>query len=181
MLDSVDTQSCRSCILYSIGLAKKFLRVFQHLMEKPEWKFWPIQYTEWQILSCTYGILHAVCLVSCFSCVWLFATPWTVALQAPLSVGFSRQDSREIFVVPLRKEHLIRSSQQLSLLATEFVGILARLGPATEQWVRRPQSEWSDKEKGDPLHFLSFMFKWSLWPSSILHDFRTWGLLSFLL
>ena len=26
------------------------------------------------------------------SCVRLFATPWTVALQAPLSVGFSRQE-----------------------------------------------------------------------------------------
>ena len=26
------------------------------------------------------------------SCVRLFATPWTVALQAPLSMGFSRQE-----------------------------------------------------------------------------------------
>ena len=27
-----------------------------------------------------------------FSCVWLFVTPWTVAHQAPLSMGFSRQE-----------------------------------------------------------------------------------------
>ena len=27
-----------------------------------------------------------------FSCVWLFAIPWTVACQAPLSVEFSRQE-----------------------------------------------------------------------------------------
>ena len=27
------------------------------------------------------------------SCIRLFATPWTVALQAPLSVGFSRQEN----------------------------------------------------------------------------------------
>ena len=26
------------------------------------------------------------------SCVWLFVTPWTVACQAPLSIGFSRQE-----------------------------------------------------------------------------------------
>ena len=26
------------------------------------------------------------------SCVWLFVSPWTVAHQAPLSVGFSRQE-----------------------------------------------------------------------------------------
>ena len=31
-------------------------------------------------------------LVSHFSCVLLFVTPWTVAHQAPLSVRFSRQE-----------------------------------------------------------------------------------------
>ena len=30
--------------------------------------------------------------VKLFSCVWLFATPWTIAYQAPLSMGFSRQE-----------------------------------------------------------------------------------------
>ena len=33
-----------------------------------------------------------LCMLSLFSCVWLFATPWTVACQAPLSMGFSRQE-----------------------------------------------------------------------------------------
>ena len=33
-----------------------------------------------------------VCVWRYFSCVWLFATPWTVACQAPLSLGFSRQE-----------------------------------------------------------------------------------------
>ena len=32
------------------------------------------------------------CVLSHFSHVWLFATPWTVACQAPLSMGFSRQE-----------------------------------------------------------------------------------------
>ena len=31
-------------------------------------------------------------MLSCFSHVWLFATLWTVAHQAPLFMGFSRQD-----------------------------------------------------------------------------------------
>ena len=31
-------------------------------------------------------------LVKSLSCVWLFATPWTIAHQAPLSMGFSRQE-----------------------------------------------------------------------------------------
>ena len=30
--------------------------------------------------------------VKLLSCVQLFATPWTVACQAPLSMGFSRQE-----------------------------------------------------------------------------------------
>ena len=33
-----------------------------------------------------------VCMLSCFSRVHLSATPWTVALQTPLSIGFSRQE-----------------------------------------------------------------------------------------
>ena len=42
--------------------------------------------------------LQANCFTSlwlvlrCLSCVWLFVTPWTVAHQAPLSMGFSRQE-----------------------------------------------------------------------------------------
>ena len=32
------------------------------------------------------------CMLSHFSCVWLFATPWTVACQAPLSMGFFSQE-----------------------------------------------------------------------------------------
>ena len=31
-------------------------------------------------------------MLSCFSCVQLFVTPWTVAHQAPLSMGFPRQE-----------------------------------------------------------------------------------------
>ena len=33
-------------------------------------------------------------MLSHFSCVWLFGTLWTVAHQAPLSMGFSRQEYR---------------------------------------------------------------------------------------
>ena len=37
-------------------------------------------------------VLSSHCLLSHFSHVWLSATPWTTACQAPLSVGFSRQE-----------------------------------------------------------------------------------------
>ena len=32
------------------------------------------------------------CVLSCFSRVWRFATPWTIPHQAPLSMGFSWQE-----------------------------------------------------------------------------------------
>ena len=38
-----------------------------------------------------YTCVH-VCVLSCFSCVRLFATLWTLALQAPLSMRFSMQE-----------------------------------------------------------------------------------------
>ena len=37
-------------------------------------------------------LLVPLCMLSCFSLVQLFATPWTVTRQSPLSVGFPRQE-----------------------------------------------------------------------------------------
>ena len=43
--------------------------------------------------------LHA-CMLCCFSHVRLFETLWTVALQAPLSMGFSGQEYWSGFPFP---------------------------------------------------------------------------------
>ena len=43
----------------------------------------------------------SVCVLSRFSRVQLFATPWTVAHQAPLSVGFPRQEYWSGYPCPL--------------------------------------------------------------------------------
>ena len=42
----------------------------------------------------------SMCMLSNFSHVWLFATLWTVARQAPLSVEFSRQEYWSWFPCP---------------------------------------------------------------------------------
>ena len=42
--------------------------------------------------SVTLLLLDAYLVLSCFSHVQLFAAPWTIAHQAPLSMGFSRQE-----------------------------------------------------------------------------------------
>ena len=41
-----------------------------------------------------------VCMLSRFSCVQLFAIPWTVACQAPLSMGLCRQEHRSRLSCP---------------------------------------------------------------------------------
>ena len=51
------------------------------------------------------------CLVSCFSHVWLCATPWTVACQAPLSMGILQARIEEWVAMP--------SSRGSSLLGIE--------------------------------------------------------------
>ena len=38
-------------------------------------------------------VLARACCAKSLSLVWLFATSWTIAHQAPLSMGFSRQES----------------------------------------------------------------------------------------
>ena len=70
---------------------------------------WPTQkgpqrknkFLEWKKDSCNSTFLlwwsawevdHNACVLNCFNHVQLFATPWTVAHQAPLSMGFSRQE-----------------------------------------------------------------------------------------
>ena len=37
-------------------------------------------------------IMYGAYCAQMFSCVWLFATAWTIACQVPLSMGFSRQE-----------------------------------------------------------------------------------------
>ena len=44
------------------------------------------------ILNSLEILLQAGCVLSRFSCILFCATLWTVARQAPLSLGFSRQE-----------------------------------------------------------------------------------------
>ena len=46
-----------------------------------------------------------VCVLSRFSSVWLFETPWTIAHQAPLSMGFSRQEYWSALPFPSPGDH----------------------------------------------------------------------------
>ena len=56
-------------------------RIYQH--DNIEWK-------KHKLIQIT--LTRIVCLVKSLSLVWLFASPWTVAYQAPPSMGLSRQE-----------------------------------------------------------------------------------------
>ena len=43
-------------------------------------------------VRCPHCTIWHVCILTCFSCVRVFATPWTIDGQAPLPMGFSRQE-----------------------------------------------------------------------------------------
>ena len=68
-------------------------------------------------------------MLSRFSRVRLFATPWTVAHQTPLSMGFSRQEywrgiamPSEVFLEPLC--HPVKEVESLSLVALKSRNII---------------------------------------------------------
>ena len=48
--------------------------------------------TFWKRQNYNRGSMKTARVLSCYSCAWLSETPWTVAHQAPLSMGFSRQE-----------------------------------------------------------------------------------------
>ena len=89
------------CIIYLHIISDFFC---EQILE-PEMKMKPFCKTPglWCIILISAFILAwgspcCYCLVS-LSLVWFFVTPWTIALQSPLSIGFPRQEhwSRLLF------------------------------------------------------------------------------------
>ena len=52
----------------------------------------PPRSTVWKTSSVQISHFGVVCVLSHFSSVWIFVTLWNVAPQAPLSMGFCRQE-----------------------------------------------------------------------------------------
>ena len=64
------------------------------------------------------------CVPSHFSCVRLFVTLWTVARQAPLSMGFSREEYWSGFPCPPPGELPDPGIKPTSLMSPAFPGVL---------------------------------------------------------
>ena len=91
-------------------------------------------------ISQGYFILVCVCvcvLAQSLSCVWLFVTPWTIARQAPLSIGFPRQEywSGLPFVTPGDLPHPGIKPISLCVLQWQMDLPLCHLGSYVTCWL----------------------------------------------
>ena len=110
-------------------------------------------------LSC---LLHcffttsACCGLSRFSCVQLFAAPWTVACQASLSMGFSRQEYWNGLPFPSPGNH---PSPGIKPWVSCIAGRLFTIWASRARWLnwrgwfRKGEAFWPEV----PLRFWSFM------------------------
>ena len=72
--------------------------------------------------------LHT-CVLSRFSSVQLFVTPWTVACQAPLSMGFPRQEYWSVLPCPLPRNLPNPGIKAESLMSSVLTGGSLPLAP----------------------------------------------------
>ena len=68
------------------------------------------------------NVCVCVCVLNPFSCVWLSSTLWTVACQAPLSMGFFRQEYWNGLPCPLPGDLLNPGTEPASLKSPALAG-----------------------------------------------------------
>ena len=94
-------------------------------------------------------------MLSCFSCVQLFATLWTVACQAPLSMAFSMARILEWLPCPSPGDLPNLGIEPVSLMSLELAGRFFTTGtinagdPASVPGLGRSHTE----RNGYPLHY----------------------------
>ena len=91
------------------------------------------------------------------SVVLLFATPWTVALQVPLSMGSSRQ---EYWSARIPGSPALQVNPPLSLVDSEPPGTVKNL-PVMQETHVRSLGQKDPLEKGMATH--STIFAWRIW------------------
>ena len=96
--------------------------------------FW----TKFPVETLLLDVCMRACMLSCFSCVQLSATLWSVARQAPLSMGFS---SREYWnVLPSPSLLLLPTLQQLPTPHVLPLPISSFFAKRTQILLRRPMA-----------------------------------------
>ena len=86
-------------------------------------------------------IFQAIGNILYFSLIQVFATPWAVALQAPLSVGFSRQEYWSGLTFPSPGDLPHPGIEPMSLVSPALVGEFFTTGATDIKTVRCAHSE----------------------------------------
>ena len=73
---------------------------------------------------------------SCFSPVWLFVTPWTTDHQAPLSMGFPRQEYCSGLSFPSPGDLSDPGMELAFLTSPALAGGFSTTGPPLKSWVK---------------------------------------------
>ena len=84
------------------------------------------------------------CMLNCFTRVWLFATLWTVAHQAPLSLGFPRQEYWSRLPCPPARDLPNPGIKPLSLTSPALAGRFFTTGATWEAQSMYTMRKWSE-------------------------------------
>ena len=102
-----------------------------------------------------------VCMLSCFSHVWLFVTLWTIAHQVPLSMGFSRKEYWNGSHALLQGIFSTQGSNSCLLCFLHWLAASLPLTPpgSSEDWNRFQYCLTQSKANGDSKFFRHWDFK----------------------
>ena len=89
--------------------------------------------------NCAWGLFPMGVCVQLLSCVRLFAAPWTVDFQAPLSTEFSRQDYWSGLPFPTPEDLPDLGIEPLSLESPELVGGFFTTSATWEAYLSKSQ------------------------------------------
>ena len=109
---------------------------------------YPSVHSEWKrlrLVASSMCMVHA-CVLRCFSCVRLCVTPWTVAQQAFLFMGFSRQEHWSGLPCPLPGDLPDPGIKPTSLTSSSLAGRLFTTRVTWETlsaWWGIPVGGWS--------------------------------------
>ena len=80
------------------------------------------------------GICMCACMLSHFSHVQLFVTPWTTAHESPLSMGFSRQEYWSGWLCPPPGDLPDPKMEPKSFMSPALAGSFFTTSPTWEAW-----------------------------------------------
>ena len=116
-----DTTERRHAILYSVKRQISVMKLVFFSSPNPYFIFGDLTVMMFLLFAFLRNRL-SLCVPSCFRHAWLFVTPWTIGCQAPLSMGFRRQDYWNGLSCPLLGDLPNTGTELMSLMSPALTG-----------------------------------------------------------